>query len=746
MALLVVPWLAVALPMFLGATLWFRDLLIYTYPQKSYVIERLSRSELPVWCERWGTGRPFFGLIQPGALDPLNALLLLPHPLNLDLYNLSHLLVMMSGARAWLLRERLASADASAGAVLLGMSGYVASMLACNGTYAWGVAFVPWCLAAVSSARGARGLAALAASSACVAIPISLGVLAGDPMSALFAGICSLAVVAAGDDPAARRSALIALAGGSALAGMLCAIQLVPAIEVARTYRGQGVSMRDAETFSLPPRRLLELFLPDALGEPLSPSWDAPRLYTRSAQQRLIPFALTVHQGVALLPLAMLALLRRRRLDLSLGALALVGLALAFGRHAPFWPWLFQRVPGVSMFRHPEKYVFLASLALAALAARGLDEARRAPGRAAWGAAVTGLAMLIASRALPSSSGALRGAAWLGGYAAVFALIAKEALAPRWREALPAAMLACELTLGALPLYRWTPASELYARPPLLAALDRDRAGGARGAVVFRDLLLQVRTGEMDPQSAVASLMPNLAMRDGVRFIDSYDAIRVSRIRSVRREVQRNPVPLLRAWGGEYAVLAARGALPSGMREVFVDPVRGVLLARVEGAAPRVYLVAHSVAVRGPAEALRAMESEGFIAGQHAAVEGEARRAQGRCTVVRESPESREFTCESDAPAWLHVGESFDPSWRARVNGGAAELTRSNELYLAVPLPAGRSRVQISLQPKGLRAGAWTSLAGVVALIALSAAPRVRRLRARARRPLQRTRDGETGS
>lgn len=744
-AMLAGAWLALALPMFLGATLWFRDLLIYTYPQKSYVLERLLRGELPVWCERWGTGRPFFGLVQPGALDPLNALLLLPHPLSLDLYNLSHLLVMMFGARAWLRREGVDEVDAAASGALLGMSGYVASMLSCNGTYAWGVAFVPWCLVAVAAAGEKPDLREALPQVVGVAAAVSLGVLSGDPMSALFAGGCGLAVALSRGTAGARRRSLFALAGGCALAGMLCAIQLLPAVEVARTYRGGGVTQRDAETFSLHPRRLLELLVPDALGQPFSRAWEAPSLYTRSAQQRLIPFALTVHQGVATLPLALLALSRRRRLDLALGALLLAGLALAFGRHAPVWPWMFAHVPGVAMFRHPEKYTFLSSLALAALAARGLAEARRVPVKTAAAAGLMGLAMLAASRALPAS-GALRGAAWLGGYAAAFALVAWKRSPRALVALLPAAMLACELTLGVMPLYRWTPAAPTYAPPPLLQALSRDRPGGARGALVFRDLLLRVRSDEMDPMSAVASLMPNLAMRDGVRFLDSYDAIRVSRVRSLRREVRRAPVALLRAWGADYAVLALGGALPAGLAEVAADPARGVRLVRVAGPAPRVYLARRSVPVRGPDEALRAMEGAGFTPGESAAVEGEAREARGRCVVVREAPEAREFQCESDAPGWLHVGETFDPAWRARVNGREVAAARSNELFVAIPVPAGASRVQMSLRAKGLRAGAGISLAGVALALALSAAPRGRWRRARERRSLRRTRGDETGS
>jgi hypothetical protein len=742
-ALLLAAWGALAAPMLFGQTLWFRDLLIYTYPQKSYVLERLLRAELPWWCERWGTGRPFFAMVQPGVFDPLNALLLLPHPLNLDAFNLAHLLVMMFGARAWLRASRGEELDASAGALMLGLSGYVASMFASNGTYAWGVSYVPWCLAAVTAAGGARSMRDALLPTVGVAVSVALGVLSGDPMSALFAGVCGLATALAQEDGAARRRAVLALAGGGAVAGLLCAVQLLPAVAFAREYRGEGVSLRNAETFSLHPRRAFELVLPDALGAPFSAAWDVPTLYTRSAQQRLIPFAFSVHQGVLLLPLAALAVWRRARLDLALLALALCALVLALGRFAPVWPWLFMHVPGVSMFRHPEKYAFVSSLALAALAARGVGEARRSPRVAALLSLTLCALSLVAWRLLPAS-GALRGAAWLLGYAATFGVVASARLPARASAALPLAVLACELVTGALPIFRWAPAREVYAPPPLLRALAADHGGDARGALVFRDLLMRVRSDEMDPLSAVGTLMPNLATRDGVRFLDSYDAVKVSRLRSLRREVARAP-GLLRAWGVGYLVLPLGAPVPPGAVAVAADEVRGARLARVQGPAPRVYLARETVRVAGVADALRAMEAAGFVAGQSAAVEGEPRVARGRCAVRRESPERRVFSCESDAPGWMHVGESFDPGWRAEVNGAPARVARSNELFMAVAVPAGASTVVMSLQPTGLRAGAALSALGVVLVIgAISAARRERRRRGGARGSSPHTHGGGT--
>lgn len=743
-ALLLAAWGALAAPMLFGQTLWFRDLLIYTYPQKSYVLERLLRAELPWWCERWGTGRPFFAMVQPGVFDPLNALLLLPHPLNLDAFNLAHLLVMMFGARAWLRASGGEELDASAGALMLGLSGYVVSMHASNGSYAWGVAFVPWCLAAVTAAFSRRDWRGCVGPALGVAAAVSLGVLAGDPLSAVFAGVAGLTVALSADDAGARRRGLGALAAGAVLAGLLCAVQLVPAAELSRLYRQGGVTLRDAGALSLPPRRLAELVVPDALGQPFTASWSTPGLYTRRAQQRMLPLALSVHQGVLLIPLAALALRRRGRFEIALAVLALASFSMAWGRFGGPWPWMFTHVPGVAMFRGPEKYAFLGALALAALAARGLPEARRAPRRAALGALLLGVGLAVASRVLPQS-GALRGAGWALGYAAVLGVAASERVGARLAAALPMMVLACELSLGAAAMLRWAPAEAVYRPPPLMRALAADRGGDPRGALVFRDLLLPVRSADSDPMGVVASLMPNHAMRDGVRFLDSYDALRVVRIRSVRREVARAPGPLLRAWGATHAIVGATGPLPSGLTELAVDVARGVRLARVEGAAPGVFLARESVAVRGPEDALRAMEAPTFRPGETAAVEGEPRAARGRCVPSRATAERREFTCVSDAPGWMHVAEAFDPAWRAEVNGARATVARSAEIYLAVAVPAGASTVVISLQRKGLGVGGALSGLGCAAVaVLLTAARRERSRRGGERGSSRRTHGGGT--
>jgi hypothetical protein len=97
--LLLGPLLVLAAPLWLGQTLFAGDLLTYSYPLKIYVRQRLLEGDLALWNPQLGLGRPVLAMIQPGVLDPLNLLTLLPLPLGLDLFSLVHLPIVALGLR-----------------------------------------------------------------------------------------------------------------------------------------------------------------------------------------------------------------------------------------------------------------------------------------------------------------------------------------------------------------------------------------------------------------------------------------------------------------------------------------------------------------------------------------------------------------------------------------------------------------------------------------------------------------------
>src|SRR5262249_5828535 len=101
----------------------------------------------------------------------------------------------------------------------------------------------------------------------------------------------------------------------------------------------------------------------------------------------------TGYVGVAVLGLAAVGLAGRARRTAFLGALLLVALLMSLGDHGPLFP-LVARWPVLGWGRTPVRYLALVELALALLAAFGVDALRVGRGRRTAGTAALVLAVL----------------------------------------------------------------------------------------------------------------------------------------------------------------------------------------------------------------------------------------------------------------------------------------------------------------------------------------------------------------
>ena len=70
------------------------------------------------------------------------------------------------------------------------------------------------------------------------------------------------------------------------------------------------------------------------------------------------------------------------------------------------------------------------------------------------------------------------------------------------------------------------------------------------------------------------------------------------------------------------------------------------------------------------------------------------------------------------APGVVVLRDSYDPSWRADVDGARARIARANGLYRAVALPPGRHVIRFSYRPRDLALGLIIS--GMTALVLLT--------------------------
>jgi hypothetical protein len=94
-------------------------------------------------------------------------------------------------------------------------------------------------------------------------------------------------------------------------------------------------------------------------------------------------------------------------------------------------------------------------------------------------------------------------------------------------------------------------------------------------------------------------------------------------------------------------------------------------------------------------------------------------KGRGRAVIESFRRSSITLHIESSSPALLVVAEAWYPGWRATVNGVPAEVLPANVWMRAVRVPAGESRVELHYVEPSLARGATISLGALLVLVAI---------------------------
>jgi hypothetical protein len=159
-----------------------------------------------------------------------------------------------------------------------------------------------------------------------------------------------------------------------------------------------------------------------------------------------------------------------------------------------------------------------------------------------------------------------------------------------------------------------------------------------------------------------------------------------------------------------------------------VERAGPVLVFEVPGALPRDFTAGEAV-VAGDREALSRLGRSRFPIARRvvlhdpdAARHPAAPAGRKRLEVLDQRPGRVLLAVERDAPGWLVALLTRFPGWRATVDGRPAPLYRANVAFTAVPVPAGRHRVELDYRPASVRWGLAISGISLVLLAALGAA------------------------
>jgi hypothetical protein len=737
-----------------GESFFERDIEGYYRPAKSLLVP-LARgsSGLPLWNPLFASGQPFAANPEHEVFHPLTALFfILPFEWA---FRLQIILPVLGAALAMFLLVDsfgLGFESATLGALAWGFGGYTLSTTNVL-PILFAIAVLPAVLAfAVRLVTRGRlwDLAGLA-------LMIGLECLAGEPSTLLMTALllpASLAHVALGNAGAGTvRRAVPRLVVGLLLGGALGSVTLIPGLHHAsKTVRFGGLPDTMANSWSLPPIRLLEFVAPRILGHiQTDEAWYWGRkLYPTKGY----PFLYSLYPGLLVTLFASAIVTRGPPSRWIWFGTAVLGGLLAVGSHLPFWHLTRNVVPGVKGIRYPEKFILLTVFAAVVLSSLALEELQRDRARVRrrliLGLGVAGFLTTFAGVILLGLD-ALRGSRfWVScGFSPAIAsswacvaagdairvgVIAAVALGVLVFFRLGAWLLivveAADLVLTGRPLVPTKPVDVLAGVPPFLSPLVRVKPPGPLFHFAAWDQKLGTTTGICKPpvpaQWGIATTLE-----------EDFDLTELRWSRRATRlffeAVRADPSlfsPLLRR-RGVAAVLRFRPELSGVAGDVGtrlpVGPEDPLTLLFTRDPSAFVFCAHRLVPADGEEGWRQAVKRLGGDAATAAVVDVHdlvpfpEEISEGRIDGLQVSPGRVDFdvTAYGPKPAFVAVNQTWDEGWSARVDGVPVRLVRTDLSLSGLLVSTGRHHAALSYHDPWLTFGLATSLSAVIAVVVL---------------------------
>ncbi|MCU1246667.1 MAG: hypothetical protein JWN02_2577 [Acidobacteria bacterium] len=737
-----------------GRNFYVRDLFTYHYPMKRIVRDLMAGGQLPLWNRFFAGGQPLAANPAYEVFYPLQwPILVGSFAFGFALHIVLHVAIALTGMYALLRRLLPARPAALFGALTYGLGGFLLGAMSTLPT------FFVWCLAPLAGAALLRYLQApYARRLVPPALILGMQLLIGDPVALI--QVWALVGISVGwwihthrqEGAAAWPRAIRTVALLASAAAGIAAVQLLPGIDHARdSIRARGFAYQNVAEYSMPPIRPLELVIPHLFGR-VDPAQQA--LWGARAFDRHAPYLLALYCGLPFAILLVTGIAVRARGWLVTVAVCAGSYLVAIGDHGPLLRLLY----GVGIarsWRYPEKFacaaMFAAIVFAAGVADRFLagDERTRAMARrvtlviAALHAALAAFVLLpgfpsafqsftgfpsgetatIARRTL--LGGAILAAAWLllmlplrrrydsrSWQIAALALLLTELglfsveVAPR----MPAAFFEPPAALAQAHL---VPGEPLFNRDAWLPDDDHRRPSVIFNGVWFNRNTLRpyvpatwgVRT-VLEADVDETALLPTHDLLDAMRAFGNSGAS---------------------AWSEPFATMAAARYIT-----VAADARADIAQAGGDRARSRPVTI-REIPSHGlywfPRTLIRARSGEELFT----ALSRKPRLLEtafvpfapfplAPAHVLRVEEQSSAAIIDVDAagPTLLVAAVTRHKYWEASVDGLPAEIAPADIAFQAIPIPAGRHRVELRYRNPLITAGAAISAATLLLLLMMA--------------------------
>jgi len=757
--------------LFSSKNFYFRDILNFHYPLRRVLIDSYAQGEFPLWNPFIYFGQPMLANPNYLAFYPTNLLhLIFPFNYAFKLHFIIH--PIAGGLGIYFLQRRLSIAPQAAlgGAIVYQFSGTLLSFLNLYNIVP-AVALMPWIGWAFYGALLSPRLKRIILFSFLLAVQV----LAFEPLmfccELLF--VAGLALYYLQESSDRRRSAGLifktGLAGGG-LALAFAAVQVIPTLELLPlSARSQGFESGAGSAWAMHPLDLLNILVPNLYGNPYTIghalSWGESLHYGRE------PYLISFFLGSLTILLASLSFCSvRKRLQRTLAGLAALSVVLALGGLDALTGRLAVDIPLLSIGRYPSKFFLLGTLAVAMMAALGLEvmmqqvSRSRSKRRQIFTVALLSLAVsltllsgwyyldshpvqleswlrttilqqdvagkqfsevmdqlgrsvlssgifLFLGSALIILSDRVRNPAFLGGL--LILLVSAELLPPNLRVS----PLMTDADVSFVPEVN-SHIREYGPREPF-RVLSPDE---------FRPINhFQLRVPNRS--SAWLSLYYRMSGRSisgimqGIQYsifrsVDHLNTVETEVIyEACMRESEERRTELMAHLNTPIILVLGETDNPNLEHQASFETRsdQKLNLYRLKSTLPRAYWVSRAKSALSSQDALNSFMQPQFPLGQLVILEDH----QGRNSRIVCDTESR-------SPGFLVLLDSHYPGWRAYVDGTETRILKANFAFRAVQVPGGKHQVEFRFEPRSFYAGLFITLLALILAIVIVIVPTLR--------------------
>jgi hypothetical protein len=552
----------------------------------------------------------------------------------------------------------------------------------------------------------------------------------------------------------------------------MSSVQLLPFIELAgQSVRTNGLSFVEATTWSLHPKDLVQLLIPDLFGYQLR-----PEEYWRNQS-----WLKTLYLGC--IPILLSLFFFTHRDKRRWGFLIVIGLslALAFGRYNPFYVHLYNYVPLLDKVRYPVKFLFLATLVISVTAGLGFERLRAGIKDGDVQVKRVAKAILVCACCAACSLGLL---GYFDTHVAHF-LQARGLCPPSYNDIgvnlhnlkrllfvtvlfgsilfvglrlkaygrfLPFAvitLLAVDLFFAHKGFYTTMKAEAYHRNSPNMDFVLSDRSlfrtYVTPKTMEERSVLVSSLRGLDDPlMIEKEKIVPGLGLERHIFHSGGAAVLPQARVRNLHSLIKTSPRPdstnLLSLMNVKYVIsvpeidspefaLAKTGVegLPPDVQEAARE--KTVKVYENLGCLPRAFLVGEHKVVLSDDDFKEILSRKDFRPQELVLLEEEPeqipsgadtvghREREERVEVLEYHNNSVSLEVSLARPKFLFMSESYYPGWKAYVDGDERRIYRANYAFRAVFLEPGDHRVDFIYRPMTFLLGAAISVATLMSVI-----------------------------